>query len=74
MRFSIVYDENGTILAAAIDGENANKLPRSGASVAHLDIPEQSAYGELRKTVEDLLLDIDPRKLVPPGEEGDGQS
>jgi hypothetical protein len=59
MRFSIVYDDNGTLLAASLGGDDAAKpVSRAGENIADFDIPDQLADAELHQAVERLLLDI----------------
>jgi hypothetical protein len=65
MRLSIVYDDNGTILSASLDGEDTRKpVFGPGASIADFDVPDHLANDELRETVEHLLVEMDPRGLT----------
>jgi hypothetical protein len=75
MRLSIVFDDNGTVLAASTAGEEAQKpTPGPGVSTGYFDISDEVPDTELPQTVEGLLIDIDPTKLkrVPAGKEADG--
>jgi hypothetical protein len=63
MRFSIVFDDNGTVLAAFAGGKEARKpKPGSGVSKDYFDISDECLMPNLPK-VERLLIDIDPSKL-----------
>jgi hypothetical protein len=65
MRFSIVYDDNGTILSASEeDYVTDGPLPGPGENVAHFDIPDDLPDAGLHEAVERLLVDVDPRKLT----------
>ena len=65
MRFSIVYDDNGTILSASEgDDITGRPVPRPGENVADLDIPDDLPDAGLHEAVERLLVDVDPRKLA----------
>jgi hypothetical protein len=74
MRFSIVFDDNGTILAASADGEEADQpvLVR-GVSSGYFDISDDVPDAELPETVERLLIDMDAKKFaqVPARKEAD---
>jgi hypothetical protein len=65
MRFSIVYDDNGTILSAS-EGDDVTDgpLPGPGENVAHLDIPDDLPDAGMHEAVERLLVDVDPRRLA----------
>jgi hypothetical protein len=74
MRFSIVFDDNGTVLAASGAGEETQKLTLGpGVSTGHIDISDEVPDAELPQTVERVFVDMDPRKLkrVPAGKEAD---
>ena len=61
MRFSIVFDDNGTILAASVGDEEANNAARGpGVSSGCFDISDDLPDAELHQTVERLLI----RKLT----------
>ena len=62
MRFSIVFDDNGTVLAASEGGEEIDK-PRPGAGVSSFDISDDLPEAELHQTVERLLVDLDASEL-----------
>ena len=65
MRFSIVYDDNGTILSASEGDDVADgRVPGPGENVADLDIPDDLPDARLHEAVERLLVDVDPRKLA----------
>jgi hypothetical protein len=67
MRFSIVFDDNGAILDASVDGEEKDK-PRPGT--------EDLRDIELNHTVERMRIDLDARKLKQspdPGEADDSE-
>jgi hypothetical protein len=64
MRFSIVFDDNGTILAASVGDEEANNAVRSpGVSSGCFDISDDLPDAELHQTVERLLIETDAREL-----------
>jgi hypothetical protein len=65
MRISIVFDDNGTILAASVAGEDANK-PASGPGVSsgYFDLPDDMPDAELRQAVERVLIDLDASELT----------
>ena len=65
MRFSIVYDDNGTILAAS-EGENEVYRPasRPGENTADFGVPDHLADDELHEAVERLFLDLDGKRLA----------
>jgi hypothetical protein len=60
MRFSIVFDDNGTTLAASEGDEKADGPERPGENIRYFDIPDDLSDGELRQTVERVLTDMDP--------------
>jgi hypothetical protein len=65
MRFSIVYDDNGTILSASEGGDVTDRpAPGPGENVADFDIPDDLPGAGVQETVERLLVDIDARKLA----------
>ncbi len=65
MRFSIAFDENGTILAASIGGDDASEpVPPPGVSRGYVDISDDLPDAELPRTVEHLLIDMDASKLT----------
>jgi hypothetical protein len=62
MRFSIVYDENGVILAASLGREDPDKLvPGLTVTSGYVDLPEDMPDGQLRQAVERQLSEMDPR-------------
>ena len=64
MRFSIVFDDNGTILAAAVDDDEKDKLmPDAGVSKGYLDVSDDLPDVELNHIVKRMLIDMDARKL-----------
>jgi hypothetical protein len=64
MRFSIVFDDNGTLLAASEGGEEATNTVRGpGVSSACFDISDDLPDAELPQTVERLLIGMDASKL-----------
>jgi hypothetical protein len=64
MRFSIVFDENGTILNASLDGEEKdNSIADPSIGRGYFEISDDLPDAELNKTVERLLIDLDARKL-----------
>ena len=65
MRFSIVFDDNGTILAASVDGKEADQ-PTLGPGVSSgcFDISDDLPDGELQEAVERLLIDMDVTKFA----------
>lgn len=65
MRFSIVIDDNGTILAASVEGEEIDKpMPGPGVSRGYFGISDDLPDAQLNQTVERLLLDLDTRRLT----------
>jgi hypothetical protein len=65
MRFSIVFDDNGTILAASVDGEGADTaILGPGVSSGCFDISGDLPDAELQETVERLLIDMDVTKFA----------
>jgi hypothetical protein len=62
MRFSIVFDDNGTVLAASASQEARRPTPRPGVSTGYFDISDDVPEVELPQTVE-RLTDLDPSKL-----------
>jgi|SoiMethySBSTD1v2_1073268.scaffolds.fasta_scaffold215497_2 hypothetical protein len=66
MRFSIVFDDNGTILAASLCNEEAAKpTPGPGTNRGEFDILDDLSDTQLHETVERLLVDMDAMKLTP---------
>jgi hypothetical protein len=64
MRISIVFDNNGTILAAWSDAEKADETALGpGESSGYVDIPDGMPDAELHQAVERLLVDIDASAL-----------
>jgi hypothetical protein len=62
MRLSIVYDENGVILAASLGREDPDKLgPGLTVTSGYVDLPDDMPDGELRQAVERQLSEMDPR-------------
>jgi hypothetical protein len=65
MRLSIVYDDNGTILAAAEVGPGGDVvLPGAGEHTAEMDVPEQLAEAPPEELLERLQVDVKARQLV----------
>ena len=63
MRFSIVYDDNGTIFAASLPGDDAIKaVTGPGANTTQVDLPDDVAEAELSEFVERALLSMEPKK------------
>jgi hypothetical protein len=66
MRFSIGYDDNGVVLAVSVSGGDAgDSVPGPGMSTRHFDVPDDMPEAEQRQVVERLLIDTDPRNLLP---------
>jgi len=64
---SIVFDDNGTILAACVGGEEARKpVSGPGVSSGYFDLPDDMPDAELQQAVERVLIDLDTRRLTPP--------
>jgi hypothetical protein len=65
MRFSIVCDDNGTILAAS-QGEDEAETPvgHPGENTADFGVPDHLAEDELHEAVERLFLDLDAKRLA----------
>jgi hypothetical protein len=71
MRFSIVFDENGTILGASVNGEEIDQPTPAGISRGYFDISDDLPDAQLNQTVEHMLGDLDARKLTQsPAREG----
>jgi hypothetical protein len=69
MRFSIVFDDNGTILAASLACEgDIEPLSGPGENAAEVELPDDMAEAELKDSVERLFLNMDARKLAQLGE------
>jgi hypothetical protein len=65
MRFSIVYDDNGTVLSASDGGDVTERLtPGPGENVADFDVPDDLPGTGLQEAVERLLVDMDATKLA----------
>jgi hypothetical protein len=65
MRFSIVFDDNGTILDASVGSEDAAKpTPGPGVNRGCFDIADDLSDTELHETVEHLLIDMDAKRLT----------
>jgi hypothetical protein len=63
MRFSIVFDYNGAILAASADVTEANEpAPGPGVNSSYFDIPDDLLDSELQDAVECALIDLDVKK------------
>jgi hypothetical protein len=74
MRLSIVFDDNGTILAVSEGGEEIDKpMPSLGVSRGYFEISDDLPEAELHQTVERLLVDLDASELTqsPAGGEAD---
>jgi hypothetical protein len=63
MRFGIVYDDNGVILAASVSGDAADPVPGPGMSNGQFNVPDDMPEAEQRQVVERVLIDMDPRSL-----------
>lgn len=75
MRFSIVFDDNGTIIDAAVDGEEKDKpMPRTGVSKGYVDVADDLPDLELNHTVERMLIDLDAKKLKQSPSEGEADA
>ena len=65
MRFSIVFDDNGTSLAASESDEEIDKSrPGPGVSRGYFEISDDLPEAELHQTVERLLVDLDASELT----------
>ncbi|HEY6682452.1 MAG TPA: hypothetical protein VI030_05745 [Propionibacteriaceae bacterium] len=65
MRFSIVFDDNGTILGASEGGEEVDKpMPDPGVSSGYVEISDDLPDAELHQTVERVLVDLDASELT----------
>jgi hypothetical protein len=66
MRFSIVFDDNGTILSASVDdGKTDKPMPGPGMTRGYFDLSDDLPDVELNHTVERMLADLDAEKLKP---------
>jgi hypothetical protein len=72
MRFSIVFDDNGTILAASACVAEANE-PAAGPGVnsSYIDIPDDLPDSELQQAAECALIDLDVKKCTVARKEAD---
>ncbi|HEY6381953.1 MAG TPA: hypothetical protein VIY07_09140 [Pseudolabrys sp.] len=65
MRLSIVFDDNGTIMAASAGDEEADvPVPGPGENIRSFDIPDEIGDAELHQTVERVLTDTDASALM----------
>jgi hypothetical protein len=65
IRFSILYDDKGVILAVSLGDEDSEKLaPGLAVASSYLDLPEDMPDGRLQQAVERVLIDTDPRNPV----------
>jgi hypothetical protein len=72
MRFSIIFDDNGTILAASEGGGEIGKpRPGPGVSRGYFDISDDLPEAELHQIVERLLVDLDTSELTQPPARGE---
>jgi hypothetical protein len=72
MRFSIVFDDNGTILDASVDGEQKDtQMPGTGVSKGYVDISDDLPDVELNHTVERMLIELDAKKLEQSPDRGE---
>jgi hypothetical protein len=72
MRFSIVFDDNGTILGASVGDEEADR-PTLGAGVnsGYFDISDGLPDDELQQAEESALIDLDVKKHTAARKEAD---
>jgi hypothetical protein len=62
MRFSIVYDDNGTIFAASLPGDEVIKaVSGPGENFTEVELPDDVPEAELSEFVERVLLSMDPK-------------
>jgi len=67
MRLKIVYDDDGSILAATIAGEEADELVvKEGEHLDDFDAPEDVAERGLLDFLEGRRVEVDSRKLTNP--------
>ena len=72
MKFSIVFDDNGTILAASAGDEKANEpASRRGVNSSYFDIPDDIPDSELQQAVECALIDLNMKKHTVARKEAD---
>ena len=74
MRFSIVFDDDNTIPAASIDGDEPDKsILGSGVASDYRDISDDVHAAELQETVERPPIDLAAKKYaqVPARKEAD---
>jgi hypothetical protein len=72
MRFSIVFDDNGTILAASAGDDAAAKLTLGpGVSSDYFDISDALPDDELQQVVESALINLDVKKQTAARKEAD---
>jgi hypothetical protein len=63
MRLSIVFDDNGTVLAASASEEAHRPTPGPGVSTGYFNISDDVPEVELPQTGERLVADLNPSKL-----------
>jgi hypothetical protein len=72
MRFSIVFDDNGTILGASMGDEEAdNPALGTGVNSGYFDISDDVPDDELQQAVESALIDLDLKKHTVARKEAD---
>ena len=65
MRFSIVFDDNGTILAASEGGEEIDKpRPGPGVSRGYFEISDDLPEAEPHQIVGRLVVDFDANEVT----------
>ena len=65
MRFSIVCDDNGTILAASQGEDEADEpVGHPGENTADFGVLDHLAEDELHEAVERVSLDLDAKRLA----------
>jgi hypothetical protein len=73
MRFSIVYDDNGTILSASEGGDVTDRpAPGPGENVGAFDIPDDLSGARLQEAVKRVLVEMDATKLAQPTAQKEG--
>jgi hypothetical protein len=67
VRVSVVYDNEGNILAATEAGEQADQFVlQEGEEATEFDVPEELAAGGVRNIVENLRIEPHSKKLIQP--------
>jgi hypothetical protein len=64
MRLHVVYDDEGTILAASQVPSGDQVLPEAGEHAAEFDVPAEFAGVELQELAQRLRVDVRENQLI----------